>query len=281
MSNIIEVKKINKSFKEDHILKNISFNVKQGEIFGFLGPSGAGKTTTIKLMTSQLKATSGEINILNENIKKIKNKLFDNIGVLSDTSGLYERLSIEDNLKFFGSIYNISKQQCLELLKRVDLYEHRKKKIKKISRGMKQRLLIAIAIIHKPKLLFLDEPTSALDPGTAKKVHALLRELNEQGATIFLTTHNMEEADKLCDRVAFLNNGQIVKIGKPQELKLEYREDYFKVTIKGEENSLKIKKDLLGLKQIEKWMQENKLLTVHSQEPNLEEIFLMLTGRTL
>ncbi|WP_331619941.1 ABC transporter ATP-binding protein [Vallitalea guaymasensis] len=220
MEKIIEMNNIEKHFKQNRVLKGINFSVEQGEIFGFLGPSGAGKTTTIKILTAQLIPSSGEVRLFGNNIKSIKNNIFQQIGILSDNSGVYERLSVQDNLKIFADIYNVDKKQVDIILERVDLLKDKKKVVKKLSRGMKQRLMLARTLIHKPKLLFLDEPTSSLDPGTANEIHKLLLELNQEGTTIFLTTHRMEEADKLCNRVAFLNNGEIVEVGNPEKLKL-------------------------------------------------------------
>ncbi|MEA4828107.1 MAG: ABC transporter ATP-binding protein, partial [Clostridium sp.] len=156
-----------------------------------------------------------------------------------------------------------------------------KKEAKKLSKGMKQRLMIARAVLHKPKLLFLDEPTSSLDPGTTLEIHRLLRKLNEEGTTIFLTTHNMEEADKLCDRVAFLNVGEIVDIGQPEALKLKYTHDDIKVILKDRSKEIMLKNNPEGASKIKAWMEEGQLLAIHSMEPSLEKIFLNLTGREL
>ncbi|GAA0179993.1 ABC transporter ATP-binding protein [Clostridium sediminicola] len=281
MENIIEMKNVSKQFKDKDALKRINFTVKKGEVFGFLGPSGAGKTTTIKILTSQLIPSSGEAKILNNDISSIKRDVFREIGVLSDNSGLYERLSVEENLMLFAKIYGVDKKRVYEILERVNLFEDKKKEAKKLSKGMKQRLMLARTLIHKPKILFLDEPTSALDPGTAKEIHKLLKGLNEEGTTIFLTTHKMEEADKLCDRVAFLNDGEIVEIDTPENLKLNYSENIIEVKLKPNREKVLVKNDKEGADKIKNWMLNNKLLTIHSKEPNLEEIFLSLTGRGL
>lgn len=259
------------SFNQKKVLKGITFQVKKQEIFGFLGPSGAGKTTTIKLLTKQLNKDNGKCEV-----KASKKE----IGILSDNSGAYERLTIYRNLRFFAELSQTDITKVEEVLKRVKLWEDKDKKVKDLSRGMKQRLLLAIAVIHSPKLLFLDEPTASLDPATTEEIHKLLLELKESGTTIFLTTHNMEEADQLCDRVAFLNKGQIVEIGCPSDLKLKYAID--EVTILFEDNTTvttsKNGTDLI------KTLEENKnktIKSIHSQEPNLAEIFLKLTGGEL
>lgn len=280
MESIISMKNVKKSFKENVALKNLTFDVKEKEIFGFLGPSGAGKTTTIKILTSQMNPTYGDVRVLSRDSSK-KRELFKEIGVLSDNSGLYDRLTVEDNLMIFADINGVEKKSIDEILEKVDLLKFKKKKTKTLSRGMRQRLMLSRAVLHKPKLLFLDEPTASLDPGTTLEIHKLLRNLNKEGTTIFLTTHNMEEADKLCDRVAFLNEGEIVDIGVPQELKLKYAEDDIKVLLKEETKPIIIKNNAEGARQIEGWIKGNRLLSIHSMEPSLEQIFLKLTGREL
>ncbi len=280
MKNIIEMKHINKHFKNQQVLNRITFSVQEGEIFGFLGPSGAGKTTTIKILTGQLLASSGEVKLFNKNLPSLKKDIFKHIGILSDMSGVYDRLTVGENLTIFADIYHVDRQEIDELLDRVDLLKDKNKVVKKLSRGMKQRLMIARTLIHKPRLLFLDEPTSALDPGTANEIHKLLLELNQEGTTIFLTTHRMDEADKLCNRVAFLNDGEIVRIGNPEELKLEYAEDCIEVTLKSNKRFC-VTKDLEGIDEIKRMMAKDDILAIHSKEPNLEEIFLSITGRGL
>ncbi len=281
MEHVISMKNVSKRFKENIAIKNLSFNVTSGEIFGFLGPSGAGKTTTIKILTSQLIASSGLVKVLGKDLLNHNKEIYKEIGVLTDTSGLYERLSVYDNLLLFAKINDISKDRIFEVLDKVGLLDTKGKEVKKLSKGMRQRIMIARAVLHKPKLLFLDEPTSSLDPGTVLDIHTLLRELNKEGTTIFLTTHNMEEADKLCDRVAFLNDGEIVELGKPQELKLRYSSNEIKVMVKGEDEFKTIRNDKHAANKVHEWMSSGKLLSIHSTEPNLEDIFLTLTGRGL
>ncbi|MGO5066092.1 ABC transporter ATP-binding protein [Clostridium sporogenes] len=281
MEKIISMKNVTKDFKENRALKNLNLSIEEGEIFGFLGPSGAGKTTAIKLLTAQLIATSGEIKVFGKNIYPNRKEIVKNIGILSDTSGMYERLSVLDNLMLFANINNVPKKNVLEILDSIGMKDTIKKEVKKLSKGMKQRLMVARAVLHKPKLLFLDEPTSSLDPGTTLEIHKLLRRLNEEGTTIFLTTHDMFEADKLCHRVAFLNEGEIVDIGNPQELKLKYINDDIKVILKDKNKEVMVKNDSEGALKIKDWIEEGQLIAIHSMEPTLEKIFLTLTGREL
>lgn len=281
MESIISMRNIRKDFKSNRALRDLTFDVKEGEIFGFLGPSGAGKTTTIKILTSQLIPSSGEAKVFGKEVYANKKDIFKNIGILSDNSGVYDRLSVWDNLMLYAKINGVTKENIQEILEKVGMSDSIKKEVKKLSKGMKQRLMIARAVLHKPKLLFLDEPTSSLDPGTTLEIHKLLRKLNEEGTTIFLTTHNMMEADKLCSRVAFLNNGEIVELGSPERLKLKYTTDEIKVILKGDNKKIMLKNDGDSGLKIKTWMENGQLASIQSMEPTLEQIFLSLTGREL
>ena len=205
----VSMKNAGKAFGPKTVLKDISFEAHEGEIFGMLGPSGAGKTTIINILTRQLKADSGEVYV---------NAASHEIGLLLDHDGLFTRLSCLDNLIVFQDIYGISRAKVLEALERVGLEDSAKKTVTQLSKGMRQRLVLARAVLHRPKILFLDEPTSALDPVTARGIHKLIKELRESGSTIFLTTHNMEEATNLCDRVVLLHKGMIIEQGTPEDI---------------------------------------------------------------
>lgn len=278
MGNLIELKNVCLKFNLGFAIQDLTFAVEEKEIFGFLGPSGAGKTTTIKLLTRQLKRNAGDISLLGKKIDQVNRQDYDQIGILSDTSNLYDRMTIEENLKFFASLRNIGSGEVIEILKKVELFDQRKQVFKKCSRGMKQRAVLASALLHHPKLLFLDEPTSGLDPATSQEIHRLLLDLNREGTTVFLTTHNMEEADKLCNRVGIINQGKLIACGSPQDLKLEFARDEIKILTRGKEQ-LTVKKDASGAAKIAELVKADNCLTIHSNEPNLEEIFLQLTGR--
>lgn len=279
MEDMIQVEHVSLYFKQTKALSDLHFQVKKGEIFGFLGPSGAGKTTTIKLLSGQLKQHEGNVYMFQEEVLKQRNTLYRRIGILSDNSGLYEELSVYENLRLFADIHHLPASAIDEVLGRIHLHGEEKKLAKKLSRGMRQRLLFAIAILHKPEVLFLDEPTSALDPATSEAVHAIILDLHKQGTTIFLTTHNMEEADMLCDRVAFLHHGEIVELGNPDALKLKYAQN--QIHILTNRQSYTIQKDAKGLSELLPTLEKEGIQKIHSVEPDLKTIFLDITGREL
>lgn len=202
---MIKVYNLHKSYGSKQAVRGISFEVDEGEIFGFLGPNGAGKSTTIKMLTGQLMPTAGQVQVMGFSIPKDRQALVRRIGVTPENANLYERLTAMENLDLFCRLYGVPTSRGRELLRRVNLLEAANTQVKKLSKGMRQRVLLIRALLHSPALLFLDEPTSGLDPASAADIHDVLRELNAAGTTIFLTTHNMAEADNLCDRVAFLN----------------------------------------------------------------------------
>ena len=277
----ISIRHLSKKFSKDFVLKDVNAVLHRGEILGFLGPSGAGKTTTIKILTGQLKPTSGEIRLLGIDCMHIDERIYEQIGIVTDISGVYERLSVYDNLKYFARLLNAPISGIDPLLKRIGLYDHRKKPAGKLSKGQTQRLILARAILHRPKVLFLDEPTSGLDPSTALEIHSLLLELRDEGMAIFLTTHNMEEATKLCSHVALLNEGVIVEYGSPEEICLKYnRTKKYRVQLTdGTKHILTQGGDTSA--QIAGWLDRNEIETIHSCEPTLETVFLEVTGREL
>lgn len=272
---------VSKKFGSDLVLKDISATLHKGEILGFLGPSGAGKTTTIKILTGQLKPTSGEAYVLGINCKNIDETIYEQIGIVTDLSGIYERMSVYDNMKYFANILGVNHAAIHSLLSRVGLKEHKKKPAGKLSRGQTQRLILARAILHSPRILFLDEPTSGLDPSTALEIHKLLLELKEEGMAIFLTTHNMEEAAKLCDHVALLNEGVIVEYGTAQELCLRYNTEKKYRILKNNQEETVLPHTESNLEKIHRWMMKDEIASIHSCEPTLETVFLEVTGRAL
>ncbi|MGZ9586391.1 ABC transporter ATP-binding protein [Paenibacillus marinisediminis] len=281
MECIIEVNQLVKKFDSKTALQQIDFNIHKGEIFGFLGPSGSGKTTTVKILTSQLQPTFGKVRVFGQEIgRKNDSNHMKRIGILTDNSTLYERLSIYENLELFCKLYDVDVRRIAEVLEEVNLANESKTIVKKLSKGMKQRVTLARAVLHKPELLFLDEPTSALDPVNALHIHEGLRKLNREGTTIFLTTHNMQEAESLCDRVAFIHDGVIQAMDTPEQLRLLHADSSITVNVKGE-GKLVLEQNEESAARVANWMKSGRLLSIHSNEPTLGDIFVQMTGRNL
>lgn len=275
MNDSILISKLTKKFKEKTALDEINLSVNSGEIFGFLGPSGAGKTTTINILTGQLSPDEGEAKILGKDCTKLISNDFLELGIMSDNVGFYDRLSLYDNLLFFAKFHGVEITHLDSLLKRLKLYDDRFKKAEKLSTGMKQRMLLIRAILHSPKVIFLDEPTSGMDPTLSQIVHELLLEIKNSGATIFLTTHNMDEATKLCDSIALINKGKIVEKGSPQEIIDKYSQtDKIKVSY------LDGREIIIPKEEAYKYLGKDTK-TINSLETNLESIFIQLTGEKL
>ncbi|OPX42964.1 fluoroquinolones export ATP-binding proteinc [Ruminiclostridium hungatei] len=278
--NSVEVKDLVRYFGEKKVLDNVSLTVRSGEIFGLLGPSGAGKTTLIRILTGQLKYF-GEAKVFNTPCSDLGKDIYRKVGMVMDNCGIYERLSCKDNLKLFAGIFKVESERLHWVLKRVGLEESLNTPAGRLSKGMKQRLLLARAVLHSPGLLFLDEPTGGLDPVTAGQIHEYLRELQENGTTIFLTTHNMEEAAKLCGHIALLNDGKIVEYGVPDHICRKYNEtNIIEITLKTGE-TVRIPNSPAGSDRISGYFREELVETIHSSEPNLETVFIRLTGRGL
>jgi ABC-2 type transport system ATP-binding protein len=218
----IEVTNLTRNYNSLRAVDGISFAVEPREIFGFLGPNGAGKTTTIKMLTGQLRPSSGKALVMGYDVVNERQLLKPQIGVVFDSQNLYERMSARDNLRFYARLYRVNDRRVDEVLEQVGLTRRAKDKVKTYSNGMKQRLLIARALLHKPQVLFLDEPTRGLDPNVARDIRTIVRDLAAQGMTVFLTTHYMEEANQLSQRVAIIDQGRIVALDTPEHLKAVY-----------------------------------------------------------
>lgn len=215
---IIQVRDLVKVYDGNRALDGISFDVMEGEIFGFLGPNGAGKTTTIRILVGLLSPTSGDISIAGFKPWHGYEKVKEMIGVVFENENLYERLSVRENLDLFRKLYRVSKENLEEIMEEMDLKEKEGEKVGTLSQGMKRRVTLARALIHRPKILFLDEPTLGLDLPSAKAIREKIKEMKGKGVTTFLTTHYMDEAEQLCDRIAFINKGKIIAIGTPSSL---------------------------------------------------------------
>ena len=277
----IIVKDMSHEFSKKRVLNRVTFQVEQGEIFGLLGPSGAGKTTLIKILTGQLHQNSGYSQLLGTDTNCLGAKEYKQIGMMIDNFGLYERLSVYSNLAFYADIYHVSKSKISDILKSIGLYDSKNIAVLKLSKGMKNRLSLARAFMNDVKILFLDEPTSGLDPVTTREIHDILIEQKKKGITIFLTTHNMFEAESLCDHVALLNQGNIIEFGKPADICRKYNHlNRLQIMLKNGAN-VELENSSKAAISIKEYLEQDMIETIHSTEPTLESVFIELTGRGL
>ncbi len=272
-SDVMQVQSISKNFDIVKAVDNISFSVKDGEIFGFLGPNGAGKTTTIRMLTGVLEPSMGKIIINGKDFWKNQISIKQIMGNVPEMSNAYLDLTGLQNLIFIGEIHGVPKKECLNraesILKQFELYSRKDDLAKKYSKGMKQRLLLCMALMSNPKILFLDEPTSGLDVQSSIIIKKLIKEYNKKGVTIFLTTHDMNVAEELCDRIAIINKGVIVKIGTPQDLrKIEKSLQIINVEFSGKINEDKLT-DLPWVKKVKRMNKTRYELTVNELHESL------------
>jgi ABC-2 type transport system ATP-binding protein len=262
----------------------ISFDVAPGEILGFLGPNGAGKSTTIKILTGQLAPDTGEACVLGLDVNRETALAQAAMGVVFEEKNLYESLSGAENLAFFARLFGIRSYDTAGALRRVGLEDRGGDRVKSYSKGMRQRLMVARALINEPKALFLDEPTDGLDPMSAKAIRGIIRDEAARGAAVLLTTHDMHEADDLSDRVAFLNGGRVVALDTPENLKLRLGQRAVRVRVREGEavHDLSIPLDAIDAgERLRSAVAADGLLTIHTEEATLEDIFIQLTGRGL
>lgn len=281
MRDAIKINNISKSFGSKTVLDDINLDVEEGEIFGLLGPSGAGKTTLIKILTGQLKGEHGTTEINGINSQQLKSTDYSSFGIMMDNFGVYERLSCFDNLKVFARIYRLDEEDIRAALSDVGLGSAGKTAAGNLSKGMKNRLRLARVFMINPSVLFLDEPTSGLDPATSEDIQQLILAEKKKGKTIFLTTHNMAEAEKLCDHVALLHKGKIVEYGSPQEVCRRYNHQKKLLIHLTDGTDKEIPTDTHSAETVYELMKNNLVETIHSSEPNLETVFLELTGEEL
>lgn len=307
MEYVVEVQNLVKGYKEIKAVDGVEFQVKRGEIFGFLGPNGAGKTTTVRMLTGIIKPDSGKAYILGYDIQKDPLKAKERLGVVPETSNAYVDLSAWQNLILTADLYGVpkddAKKRADSLLKKFDLYKRRDDKVKGFSKGMKQRLILAMALINDPELLFLDEPTSGLDVQSSLLIRNMLLQLREEGKTVLLTTHNLEEANKLCERIAIINHGKIAAIDTPENLKnLIKKLNSIEITFTGNINIQELS-DLPEIQEIKKTgdkfvlstdnvndlisavteyakYNDIKITSLNTLTPSLEEVFIELIERS-
>ncbi|OGO04208.1 MAG: multidrug ABC transporter ATP-binding protein [Chloroflexi bacterium RBG_13_54_9] len=264
---------------------HISFGVAEGEILGFLGPNGAGKTTTVKMLTGQLKPKAGKAILLGIDVASDVEKVQGEIGVCFEETNLYEQMSAIENLKLFARLFGTREFDGYALLRRVGLAGREKDRVENYSKGMKQRLMVARSLVNRPRVLFLDEPTAGLDPASSESIRNIILEERERGATVFLTTHDMMEADKLSDRVAFMDQGKIVALDTPHNLKQQYGKRALKAKVSTDSGKLEDREIALDTPETPSAIRElfarERVVTIHSEEASLEDIFIRITGRGL
>lgn len=283
---MITVKNLYHSYEKDgkYQVKDVSFEVKEGEVFGFLGPSGAGKSTTQNILTGLLEIQKGEAIVAGYNIKDISKDMFNKIGMSFEQSNVYSKLTARENLEFYSKLFDVPTRNCMELLKLVGLEGKENVKAGTFSKGMKHRLTFARSMINNPTLWFLDEPTTGLDPSIAADIKDIIKGKNREGVTVFLTTHNMFIADELCNRVAFIVDGEIKLIDSPKNLKLQYGDKLVEVEyIKDKEVVTKTFSTVLveDKRSLQNIIENYEIQTMHTKEATLEEIFIKVTGRGL
>lgn len=280
---IIEARNLTYSYGEKRAVDHISFSVDRGEILGFLGPNAAGKTTTLRMLTGQIMPQEGYAKILGYDVAQDSKKIHGRIGVCFEEKNLYPRLSVKENLEFFARLFGLQ-PDIDSLLERVDLAKFVNNRAETLSKGLQQRLMFARSLINDPDILFLDEPTSGLDPISADAIRKIILAEKNKGKTIFLTTHNMMEADALSDRVAFINEGKIVALDTPENLKLKLGKRIIKVKTRStrgfEEETLPMD-DRRTPQRAKELLETGDIATIHTQEATLEEVFIKLTGRKL
>ena len=280
----IKVDNITFAYGELEAVRGISFEVAPGEVLGFLGPNGAGKSTTIKILTGQLTPKSGKAQVLGVDVTKDDPEMQAQIGVCFEEKNLYDSMSGAENLKFYASLFGIKDVDTDELLRRVGLADRAKDRVAKYSKGMKQRLMMARTLVNTPKVLFLDEPTDGLDPVSSQAIRKLIQQEADRGAAVLLTTHDMNEADELSNRVAFINEGQLYAIDTPEALKLKHGKRSIRVRTRA---GAGVTEQIVSLDEsgageaLRAAVGSPDLMTIHTEEATLEHIFIQMTGRGL
>jgi fluoroquinolone transport system ATP-binding protein len=264
-------------------LSDLSFRIEPGEVYGLLGQSGAGKSTTQRILMGLERRYSGSVQIFGQSLPQLGRGLYARIGVSFELPALYLRLTARENLQLFAALYDRPALPPLEVLAEVDLTEAADQRVEQFSKGMKMRLNLARALLHDPELLFLDEPTSGQDPTRARRTRELIGKLKARGKTVFLTTHNMAEADEICDRVGFLADGQIVETGRPAELRQRYGAPVLDVTASSETGPEQLQFPMLGLGEnavFAALLRSGRITRLRSREASLDDVFIRATGRS-
>jgi ABC-type multidrug transport system ATPase subunit len=280
----IQAENISYAYNDNQAVKGISFQVAPGEIMGFLGPNGAGKSTTIKILTGQIYPKSGSATILGMDVTGDDPRIQARIGVCFEEKNLYSNMTGTENLSFFAALFGLKSDRIPSLLNRVGLGDKGQDRVKHYSKGMQQRLMVARSLVNRPEVLFLDEPTDGLDPLSSRTIRTIIRQEAGKGTAVLLTTHNMHEADELCGRVVFLNEGRIHALDSPENLKLQFGQRSVKVRYRRDGS---VREHLVPLdrgdtgEQLQKAVAMEGLISIHTQEATLEDIFIQMTGRGL
>lgn len=283
---MIEVRNLRYKYpgSKDQVLHGLDFSIPQGEIFGFLGPSGAGKSTAQKILIGILKQYEGNVTVLGREVRETEPDYYEKIGVAFEFPNFYGRFTAMENLRLFRSLYQGATSKPEELLDRVGLAKYAHTKVDNFSKGMKMRLNLCRALLNQPEILFLDEPTSGLDPVNARLVKEMIMQMKATGKTILITTHNMQAAEDICDRIAFIVDGRIVLIDSPRQLKVEHGKRRVRVEYRKDEQIHREYYELEGLGTNREFVQllgREKIETLHTEEATLEDIFIKATGRKL
>lgn len=283
---MIEVKQLEYTYPKaaEKTLRGLDFSIGHGEIFGFLGPSGSGKSTTQKILIGVLKGYAGSVQVLGQELSRTGPDFYERIGVGFEFPNFYAKFTVIENLNLFRSLYSVPTEDPMRLLERVGLGDAAKLKVSQLSKGMKMRLNFCRAMMHRPEVLFLDEPTSGLDPVNARLMKDLILEMQAEGTTVLITTHHMQTAEELCDRVAFIVDGQIKLIDSPRQLKLRQGRKTVRVEYRKDEELAAEEFALDGIGDNASFLQlisRYSVETMHSQEATLEQIFMETTGRSL
>jgi ABC-2 type transport system ATP-binding protein len=271
------VNNLSKMFNSFNAVKELSFHINEGQCVGLLGTNGAGKSTTIKTIIGQLKPTSGHVEVFGVNPTTSPKEAHQFIGYIPDNQTIYEDITVKQNIDVFRKIHGLDPARTDEIIEQIELSEKINTKVKDLSKGLRQRVLIARALIHNPKLILLDEPTTGLDPSSANSIYQLLEKLKKEGSSILLTTHLMNDVERLCDHVVFLDKGQKVEEGSPGELKDRYRNQEVEIKVKTSDGQKLTTTTIKDLKEeINNISSSDQLYSVNTHEPRLEEIFMSI-----
>lgn len=263
-------------------LHDVTFSIQKGEVFGLLGPSGAGKSTTQRILMRQLRGYQGKVEMFGQHISDLDRSFYDRIGVSFELPALYQRLTARENLQLFSALYNVPTMPVSDCLALVDLQKDADKRVESFSKGMKMRLNLCRALLHDPDFLFLDEPTTGQDPARARITRDLILNLKAQGKTIFLTTHNMAEADEVCDRVAFLHNGKIPLVGHPADLKRKFGKRVLEVTTASTQPNKSYEFSMQNIGRNQEFlelMHNDDILSLHTKEASLDDVFIKVVNQ--